>query len=222
MLESRKTPEKVFRIGRKPDPWQAPDWSRANSDGTFGNRFDDPESHYRVLYAASQKLSCFLETLARFRPDLTLLAELGEIIGADDFLPLGIVPYEWCESRMLGAASTDGEYADIYAAGRIVLLRTNLADECIRLGLGELDAGSPAECPSPNYPACFIAHLRAWLFGRLLPFPVPLRPGELGSLRALSNRAPYERIYFSRGSDPPRSSRPISSAAGLTAFNLLP
>ncbi|HEV2396254.1 MAG TPA: hypothetical protein VGS27_04900, partial [Candidatus Sulfotelmatobacter sp.] len=47
------------------------DWSRANSDGTFGNRFDDPEGYYRVLYAASQKLSCFLETLARFRPDLS-------------------------------------------------------------------------------------------------------------------------------------------------------
>jgi hypothetical protein len=34
----------------------------------------------------------FLETLARFRPDLTLLAELAEIAGDDDFLPLGTAP----------------------------------------------------------------------------------------------------------------------------------
>lgn len=32
----------IYRIGRRPDPWQYPDWSRANPDGTFGNRFDYP------------------------------------------------------------------------------------------------------------------------------------------------------------------------------------
>ena len=56
-------------MARYPDAWQLPDWSRAK-DGTFGNRFDDPESEYRVLYASSQQVSCFVETLARFRPDL--------------------------------------------------------------------------------------------------------------------------------------------------------
>jgi hypothetical protein len=91
MPESRKGPNEIFRIGRKPDPWQAPDWSRANSDGTFGNRFDDPAGYYRVLYAASQLVSCFVETLARFRPDLTLRAELTEIQGEDDFVPVGEV-----------------------------------------------------------------------------------------------------------------------------------
>jgi hypothetical protein len=64
-------------------------------DGTFGNRFDDPEGTYRVLYASSQRLGCYLETLARFRVDLTLYAELSEIEGEDDFTPLGHVPLAW-------------------------------------------------------------------------------------------------------------------------------
>ena len=84
-------------MARHPDAWQLPDWSRAK-DGTFGNRFDDPESEYRVLYASSQQVSCFVETLARFRPDLTLLEELKEIKGDDDFLPVGEVPRNWCST----------------------------------------------------------------------------------------------------------------------------
>lgn len=141
MLESRRPPAEIFRIARKPDPWQPPDWSRANADGTFGNRFDDPHGFYRVVYASSQRLSCFLETLARFRPDLSLIAELREIEGNDDFLPLGVVPREWRDNRLLGTASATGEYADIYASEWVALLRRALADECLRLGVQDLDAG---------------------------------------------------------------------------------
>jgi len=127
LLESKRPPATIFRLARKPDPWQAPDWSRANPDGTFGTRFDDPEGYYRVLYAATQKLSCYLETLARFRADLSLLAELNEIEGDNDFLPLGTVPREWCDERLLGSAHADGDYAEIYSSGWILLLRHRLA-----------------------------------------------------------------------------------------------
>ncbi|MCW5979637.1 MAG: RES family NAD+ phosphorylase [Bryobacteraceae bacterium] len=60
-------PSLIYRLGRRPDPWRPPDWAHAGPDGTFGNRFDDPQGLYRVLYASSRKLGCFLETLARFR-----------------------------------------------------------------------------------------------------------------------------------------------------------
>lgn len=140
MLEGKHPPETIFRIARKPDPWQPPDWSRANPDGTFDNRFDDPEGYYRVLYASSQKLSCFLETLARYRADLSLLAELNDIEGENDFLSLGTVPREWCDERLLGSARVEGDYADIFSAEWIEFLRHRLAGECIRLGLGDLDA----------------------------------------------------------------------------------
>jgi hypothetical protein len=140
VLETKSPPEAIFRVARKPDPWQAPDWSRANPGGTFGNRFDDPEGYYRVLYAASQKLSCFLETLARYRCDLSLMAELHNIEGEDDFVPLGTVPGEWREGRLLGTAMVAGTYAHIFAAEWIALLRQRLAGECLRLGLQDLDA----------------------------------------------------------------------------------
>lgn len=79
----------VYRLARAPDPWSYPDWSQANPDGTFGNRWDDPEGTYRVLYAGSSRFGTFLETLARFRPDLAVVAELGEIEGDGDPIPRG-------------------------------------------------------------------------------------------------------------------------------------
>jgi len=85
-----------------PNPWAAPDWAQAGPDGTFGNRFDDPGATYRVVYASSQRLGCFLETLARFRIDLKLAAELAEIQGDADHLPQGEVPVEWLANRIMG------------------------------------------------------------------------------------------------------------------------
>lgn len=140
-LETRTPAQSIFRVARHPDAWQLPDWSRAK-DGTFGNRFDDPESEYRVLYASSHEVSCFVETLARFRPDFTLLEELKEIEGDDDFLPLGEVPLSWCDNRVIGGASAEGNYADICGAEWITLLRRKLVSECLRLGFRDLDAAA--------------------------------------------------------------------------------
>ena len=130
----------IYRLGRKSDPWSAPDWASAGPDGTFGNRFDDPEGMYRVLYASSQRLGCFLETLARFRIDVKLLAELAEIEGEDDYCPLGEVPLEWIEKRMMGVATVGGEYADICGSEWISRLRIVLAVHLERFGLHDLDA----------------------------------------------------------------------------------
>lgn len=139
-LEFRIPSGPLHRIGRWPDPWQPPDWAHAHSDGTFGNRFDDPQAYYRVIYASSHREGCFLETLARFRPDLTLLAELAEIDGADDFTPLGTVPSSWLATRLIGTAEAQGQYADIYAPEWIALLRRELASTAVALGLSEIDA----------------------------------------------------------------------------------
>lgn len=115
-------------MARRPDPWQAPDWALAGPDGTFGNRFDDPEGAYRVLYASPQRLGCYLQTLARFRVDPVLSAELAEIAGKDDFTPPGHVPPEWAETRILGSAARYGSYADLYGDEWIATLRRDLAD----------------------------------------------------------------------------------------------
>jgi len=95
-----------------------------------------------VLYASSQTLGCYLETLARFRLDLALYAELSEISGENDFIPQGHVPLSWAESRILGSAEHTGRYADLSGSQWIGLLRRELATDCVRLGLGELDAST--------------------------------------------------------------------------------
>jgi hypothetical protein len=139
MLDTKTPTAPLFRLGRKPDPWTPPDWSRAQPDGTFGNRFDDPQGNYRVLYVATQRVSCFVETLARFRPDLALIAELQAIAGEDDYVPLGTVPSDWCTPRVMGEATVLGAYADLYGASWVSHLRQALAADCIALGLGDLD-----------------------------------------------------------------------------------
>ena len=141
-LEVRRCSVPIYRLGRRPDPWQLPPWSFVQKDGTFGNRFDDPDGYYRVLYASSQRLGCFMETLARFRPDLSLLAELNSIEGPDDYFPLGVVPRDWLAVRTMGTANVDGEFADIYAAQWVSYLRSSLAAEALGLGMQDIDVSA--------------------------------------------------------------------------------
>jgi hypothetical protein len=130
----------LYRLGRQPDPWAWPDWAYAGPDGAFGNRYDDPEASYRVLYASSQRIGTFLETLARFRPDLEVLAELEQIDG-DDEPPPG-VPRAWLDTRMVGEATLQGRFVDVGDARSLATLRTALAASAIRYGLDEIDAAT--------------------------------------------------------------------------------
>ncbi|MGC2194437.1 MAG: RES family NAD+ phosphorylase [Terriglobales bacterium] len=132
----------IYRLGRVPDPWAVPDWASAGPDGTFGNRFDDPDATYRVLYASSQRLGCLLETLARFRIDPQLAAELAAIEGEGDHFPLGAVPVEWLRKRILGIATTSGEYADICSSEWISRLRKSLASHLNKFGVEDIDASA--------------------------------------------------------------------------------
>jgi hypothetical protein len=130
----------LYRVAREPDPWAWPDWSYAGPDGTFGNRYDDPEASYRVLYASAQRVGAFVETLARFRPDLEVLAELEEIEG-DDEPPAG-VPRAWLRTRMVGEATVQGRFADVGDARTLATLRIALAATAIHFGLDEIDAAT--------------------------------------------------------------------------------
>jgi hypothetical protein len=135
-------PQTVHRLGREPDPWAPPDWAYAGEDGTFGNRFDDPRGVYRVLYASTSRLGCFLETLARFRIDLALQAALAEISGPDDYVPLGVVPREWRVGRTLGEADAAGVFAAIGSTESLATLRASLAATVLELGLEDFDAAA--------------------------------------------------------------------------------
>jgi len=106
----------VYRLARVPDPWTWPDWSQAGSGGTFTSRWDDPVGVFRVLYASSSRLGALLETLARFRPDLEVVAELATIAGEGAPIAAGTVPVAWFANRVMGVAELHGTYVDIGSA----------------------------------------------------------------------------------------------------------
>jgi hypothetical protein len=121
----------VYRVARRPDPWRPPDWADVGDDLTFGNRFDDAEGRFRVLYAASSPLACYLETLARYRrpPEAEqLLSALASIKNAqDDYTPHATVPASWLPTRSLGMAIlTKRRFAHVYSSEWLAFLRKKL------------------------------------------------------------------------------------------------
>lgn len=136
-------PELIYRLGRAPDPWEWPDWTYAREDGTFGNRYDDPEGQYRVLYASTQREATFRECLARFRPDLSILAEDIEEDDKDapPARPPGHISRSWLTLRLMGTATPTGIYCAIGHSGSVQHLRDALAPRILHFGLDDLDAG---------------------------------------------------------------------------------
>jgi hypothetical protein len=130
-----------------PDAWALAPWTYAGPDGTFGNRYDDPAGEYRVLYAAGQRRGAFLETLARFRVDLQLVAELDAIEGdeRDEAFPTeraGVVPSEWLANRCVGTAlARTLSFVDVSHSESLAHLREALAARLVHYGLDDFDAG---------------------------------------------------------------------------------
>ncbi|QEC48702.1 RES domain-containing protein [Baekduia soli] len=137
----------LYRVGRRPDAWAWPDWAYAGPDGTFGNRYDDPLGEYRVLYAAGRRRGAFLETLARFRVDVALVAEMEAIEGDERDGPFptiapGLVPDTWTATRCLGVATAPpGPFADVAHSDSLAHLRVALAARLVHYGLDDLDGG---------------------------------------------------------------------------------
>ena len=134
----------LYRVGRAPNAWAWPDWAFAGEDGTFGNRYDDPDGEYRVLYASSQRVGAYVEVLARYRTDPALVAEYAEI--DDDAqhptIPPGIVPAGWPDHRHVGAARHRGAFADVGHSDSLAHLRTVLAARVVHYGLDDLDGSA--------------------------------------------------------------------------------
>lgn len=135
----------LHRLARRPDAWAWPDWAYAGPDGTFGNRFDDPHSDFRVLYASSRRLTCFLETLARFRPDphVAALSIAPDPRDAEfPTLPPGHVPSDWTAKRAVGTLEVDWPFADIGTHRSLAHLRGALGAELVRHRIDDLDGAA--------------------------------------------------------------------------------
>jgi RES domain len=145
-IEAAVPDGRLYRVGRDPDAWAWPDWSRAGSDGTFGSRFDDPRGEYRVLYASSARRGAYVEVLARFRADPAVQAGLGGIEavpGEDDGSPQpGELPREWLDNKVVGTAEAHGGFAAVGSARSLTYLRDRLADRALHYGIDELDAAA--------------------------------------------------------------------------------
>ena len=139
-LEGTRPVGRVTRIGRLPDPWAWPPWEAQHSDNTFGNRWDDPEGMYRVVYACSQLEGAYVEVLSRFRPDAAVRVELAEIEGPNDEYRVGIVPTTWLQTRAIGEATLTGLCADVGHARSLTYLRTIMAARLIHHQIPDLDA----------------------------------------------------------------------------------
>jgi hypothetical protein len=133
-------PNDVYRVARKPDPWALLDWTWVHDDGTFYNRYDDPKAKYRVLYASTHRISCFIETLACHRVDMLAAAELANIAGEDDFYPRGKVPADYLSTRTMGIARVQAECADLCTSEWIAKLRVKLLPHATEFQLTDIDA----------------------------------------------------------------------------------
>jgi RES domain len=143
VLHAISPPGRLHRIGRAPDPWSWPDWAHATADGTFGNRWDDPNGSYRVLYAASDRLGAFIEVLARFRPDPQVEQGIADVAGEDDgALPPGRLPASWLKDRRHGEATVGGSFVEIGHSESLAVLRSDLAARVIHYSLKDLDAAA--------------------------------------------------------------------------------
>lgn len=77
----------LYRVGHLPDPPAWPDWRYVG-----GGRFDDFQRMFRTLHAAEQRLACFVELLAAFRPSPHTLALSTAVVGTDGPTPLARSP----------------------------------------------------------------------------------------------------------------------------------
>ncbi len=146
----------VFRVARgnggpPADPFVPPSWERADADGTFGNRFDDPGKadgapegeRFRVVYAATQRDGAFAETIAHFRPDLEALAALAAIQGgAGEPQPLtGVVSVRWRQLRGVGRLLLDPalHFVDVTHPDTLAEMRTCFASLSVAHGHRDID-----------------------------------------------------------------------------------
>jgi hypothetical protein len=128
-------PPVLFRIGRAPDPLVFPPLSRLGH-----GRYDDPLGRVPVLYAATERIAAFMETLDQFRFDLAALAARDEAVGdgAEGIdRTEGIIPEAFFDRRIsrFGVAP-DQRWPDARHPATHVHLRSALAARISALGPG--------------------------------------------------------------------------------------
>lgn len=165
----------VWRIGFAPDPWAWTPWQYAEN-GRFPGRWDDPTGIWRTLYAGRTRLACYLEVLARFRPDPLLAADLADIredpADAADYptAPAGSLPLRWANLRVVGTATLSGTYVLVGNARSLPTLRARFLSLALRYGLPDLDAAAVRVAK----PRALTQAIAAWIYQQSTPTGEPI------------------------------------------------
>lgn len=135
----------LWRVGRGPDALKTrrlEDKRRRLSSG--GNRFDPQGYDYGVVYFGSTLQACFAETLARFRPNLALLALVQDEWQQRGFMDAGAVPTDWRQRRIAARARLPREavFVDIEHPATHQFLRSELAVGLAALGVEDIDVST--------------------------------------------------------------------------------
>ncbi len=109
MLTYSLTSNRIYRVGRTQnddgsaaDPWSLPDWRYAPFSGRFAD--PEPDSQYRIRYAALEPYGAYVEALQKYRPDLHVLEAIAAVGHATDPLLIPGVPADFFRNNALASA----------------------------------------------------------------------------------------------------------------------
>lgn len=137
---------RVWRVGHDPNAWGFTPWAYA-TEGRFDGRWDDPDGVWRSLYVAATRLGCYLEVLARFRPDPAAAATMDLIDDdpEDRLYPTvapGVVTADWRKRRLIGSGQLTGTFFVPAEAESLAVLRRRFLTRARELGVHDLDAAA--------------------------------------------------------------------------------
>jgi hypothetical protein len=135
----------IWRIGRGSNPLALrPPEPNTLLSSTLGNRFDSPDGKFVMLYFGTMLETCFVETLARFRPDLDVVAVIKEEWEENNFMVVGSVPQEWRVKRSAVRVQVAEEFTflDVESPDTHQYLRDELALGLSALGYKDLDSST--------------------------------------------------------------------------------
>ncbi len=135
----------LWRVGRGPDPLTVrPVEGTRPRLSSGGNRFDPQSYDYGVLYFGTTLQACFAETLARFRPNIKLLALVEDEWRRAGFMAGGAVPADWRQRRTAVQVRLPkgAVFVDVESAVSHQFLRAELAAGLAALGVEDLDVAT--------------------------------------------------------------------------------
>ena len=134
-LATATPPEVLYRVGRNSGLLNYSTISPTDAAlPKAGNRFDVPGGG--VLYTATTRAGCFVETLARFRPTPRMRELLKDEPG---FMITGGVPQDWRLQRSMATLTVRDPlpFLDAEAPGTHAFLSETLAPQLVQLGYGD-------------------------------------------------------------------------------------